>query len=141
MSDNTTPTGEKFDVKQFNVQFDAFKQKTAAKNLVTDEQTLQQLNSQANLSQTPIYLQSPETIIFNVKQTWFNIIDDISKYGFSFNLFFTTDRMFYVGLTLVFFALVLYALYVLFDFEEEKHEQKIIEKHYFYQNHNMLPKQ
>jgi len=136
MSNNTTLTGDKFDVKQFNAKFDAFKQKVATNNIVTDEQTLQKLNSQANITKTPIYMQTPEAIIFNVKQTWFDIIDDISKYGFSFDLVFSHDRMFYVGMTFIFFALVLYALFILFDVEEEKHEQKIIEKHYFYQKYH-----
>jgi hypothetical protein len=136
MSDNTTPTGDKFDLKQFNVQFDTFKQKVVANNIVTDEQALQKFNSQANITKTPIYMQTPQAIIFNVKQTWFDIIDDILKYGFSFDLVFSYDRMFYVGMTFVFFALVLYALFILFDVEDEKHEQKIIEKHYFYQKHD-----
>lgn len=123
-----------FDVKQFNINFDALKSKIRENNNIIDEKTLSQLDKKDNLPKIPIYLQNPETIIFNVKQTWFDIYDDLNKYGFQIQILDKGDRMFYLGLTLIFFALTLYAIYVLFDFDDDVNnkEKIVIEKHFYY---------
>lgn len=127
---------QEFDVKQFNIKFDAMKSKIKANNDVTEAEALQKLNDQNNLPKIPIYLQTPETIIFNVKRTWFDIYDDFGKNGTQIQILYKGDRLFYIGLTLIFFALMLYAVYVLFDFEEsetkDSKEKTIIEKHFYH---------
>lgn len=125
---------QKFDVKQFNVNFDAMKSKTTAQNNVIEAEALDKLNNQNNLPKIPIYLQTPETIIFNVKQTWFDIYDDFDKNGTQIQILDKGDRLFYIGITLIFFALALYAIYVLFDFDEgvKNNEKVVIEKHFYH---------
>jgi hypothetical protein len=125
---------QKFDVKQFNVNFDAMKNAVKAESEVTETKILSQLNDRNNLPKIPIYLQTPEMIIFNVKRTWFDIYDDFNLTGMSINIVNKGDRLFYIGLTLIFFALTLYAVYVLFDFDENNNnkDKVIIEKHYYH---------
>lgn len=127
---------QEFDVKQFNINFDAMKSKIKEENNVTEAEVLAKLNDQSNLPKVPIYLQTPEAIIFNVKRTWFDIYDDYNKNGSQIQILDKGDRLFYIGLTLIFFALALYAVYVLFDFDEsankENKEKVVIEKHFYH---------
>lgn len=127
---------QEFDVKQFNLNFDAMKSKIKEENNVTEADVLAKLNDQSNLPKVPIYLQTPETIIFNVKRTWFDIYDDYNKNGTQIQIFDKGDRLFYIGLTLLFFAFALYAVYVLLDFDEsgnkENKEKVVIEKHFYH---------
>lgn len=131
---NNNPQQE-FDIKQFNINFDAMKSKISAQNEIIDAETLAKLNNQSNLPKIPIYLQTPEDIIFNVKTTWFNIYDEIVANGFQLQIFDKNDRLFYIGITCLFFAFVLYTIHILFDFDTgEKQETKtIIEKHFYHE--------
>lgn len=134
--DNITDIQQKFDVKQFNVNFDAMKTKTYAESEIIEASKLKALYEKDNLPKVPIYLQTPEEILFNLKRTWFEIYDDFLKNGISVQIFDKGDRLFYIGITFLFFALTLYAIYVLFDFEENSNkdikEKTIIEKHFYH---------
>lgn len=133
MDNNIVDIQQEFDVKQFNIEFDAMKAKITAENEIKDKQILQELENKENKQKIPVYLQSPEVILFSIKNTWFNIFDDYTKFGLSLKLIDVDDRLFYIGLTFIFFALTLYALYVLFDFEEVPNTNKIIENHYYHE--------
>jgi len=125
---------QKFDVKQFNVNFDAMKTKAKQELQIKDANILKQLADNENLPKTPIYLQSFEMIFFNLKNTWFNIYDDSLKYTFNLSILNKDDRLFYIGLTCLLFAFLLYTIQILFDFEEntQKEEKIIVEKHFYH---------
>lgn len=128
---------QEFDIKKFNVNFDAMKTKIYAENEIVEARKLKELEDKNKLPKVPIYLQTPEEIIFNVKNTWFGIYDDVSHNGFQVQFLDKGDRLFYIGLTFLFFAFALYAVYILFDFDEsskkENKEITIIEKHFYHQ--------
>lgn len=107
---------QEFDVKQFNVKFDAMKTKVKEENMLTETKILNQLNT-SNSTSVPVYLQSPLDMMFNIKNTWFDIYDELILNGISINLFYSDLRLFYVGLTFILFALMLYSLRVFVDEE------------------------
>lgn len=129
-------TEQKFDVKEFNKGFDTMKNKIKEQNHVTDETILKKLNDSENLPKIPIYLQTPEMILFNIRKTWFDIYDDYQIYGPNIQLLDKNDRLFYLGLTILFFAFVLYAIYILFDVDDELNtkEKVVIEKHFYHKH-------
>ncbi len=47
-------------------------------------------------------------IIIQLKNTWFGILDEILAGNFSMNILMKNDRLFYVGLTVLIIAIILY---------------------------------
>ena len=98
-----------FDLGQFNKTFDRNKE------IVKESQRINDLNKLNALSQeTPhvsLYDLNLFQIIINTKNTWFNLLDDLLDQKFELDTFTKENRLFYMGLTVVFITAVLY-LYV-----------------------------
>jgi hypothetical protein len=89
------------------------------------------------VAETPLYQKSIMELFIGLKNTWFDILDDILAGDFSTNMITKNDRLFYIGLTIVIVALLLY-IYNYFT-EKEKiklpdKEIKIIERHYIHKD-------
>jgi hypothetical protein len=80
----------------------------------------------------PIQQQSMSDILIGVKNTWFGILDDILAGDFNLRIFTRSNRLFYIGITLIVVAILLF----LYNYFTEKREEKVItiEKHYIYEN-------
>ena len=114
------------------------KKKLISEKIESDTKELEKLNKENSTLKTPLYSMSPYEILVNLKNIWFDILDDLHEGNISFNILLKDDRLFYVGLSLILFALLLYSTYVLLDFDEsEKNNAQIIEKHYY---HNQITK-
>jgi hypothetical protein len=105
---DTAPNGssKRFDLGQFNKIFDRNKE------IATESQKISDLNKLNALSQetvrTSLYDLSLFQIIINTKNAWFNILDDLLDQKFESETFTKANRLFYIGLTIVFFAVILY---------------------------------
>ncbi len=87
--------------------------------IVKSEEKLIKLNQEANqeLEQIskPFYkLNLLETAI-ELKNTWFDIMDELLAGNFSMDILIKNNRMFYVGLTILIIAIILYIYDYAFD--------------------------
>lgn len=101
------PGSEKnFNLGQFNKEFER------TKEIAQESQRLRDLNKLNALSQvqerTSLYNLSILQIIINAKDAWFNLLDDLLDQKFVLDTFIKDNRLFYIGLTVLFFATVLY---------------------------------
>lgn len=66
----------------------------------------------------PFYKLSIYEILIQLKKNWFDILDDIMKGDISIKTLTKTDRLFYIGLTIFIFALLLYFYdYIFADYD------------------------
>jgi hypothetical protein len=106
--DGSPSATKRFDLAQFNKDFDKSKDQVMKSQIITDQKKLNELADAANLPKVSLYNLSIFEIIINTKNAWFNLLDDLLDQQFSLETFTKENRMFYVGLTIVFFASVLY---------------------------------
>src|SRR5579872_2465773 len=107
---DTVPNSKKpFDLGKFNIVFEREKEKAK------ESQRIEDLNKLNNLSQvqekTSLYNLSLFQVIVNAKNAWFGFLDDLLDQRFELETFTKDNRMFYIGLTVVFIAIILY-LYI-----------------------------
>jgi len=113
------PKNEKaFDSQKFNQAFE--KQKALSNGSYKDlqEERLGKLNVQ-NIEQKPYQLSFMQ-ILINIKDTWFELIDDILNRQFYVETFTKKNRMFYIGITIIFFVICMYLYDIIFDNIDEK---------------------
>lgn len=100
---NKTP---RFDLGQFNIAFDRNKE------IAKESQKINDLNKLNALSQETVhqslYDLSLFQIIINTKNAWFNLLDDLLDQNFELETFTKENRLFYIGLTLLLFTIILY---------------------------------
>lgn len=104
------PNG-KIDVDRLNRDFDQYKEKR--KNYLKesfDDRT-------ANLNDDdiiPPYNLSVGEIMINMKKTLVGILNDLARYRLNSDMVTKDDRLFYLGLCLIMFGILLYLLILLF---------------------------
>lgn len=108
---------KKFDLANFNKEFVFKKEKTQSQSKIKSEEKIKKLNKEANIIVKPLYKLSVSEIMFGVKNTWFDILDDILAQKFDNQLFVKNNRLFYIGLTIIIIVVILY-IYNIFVEEE-----------------------
>lgn len=136
---NNNPTSEfttngKFDINKFNSSFDKTKNDQKLINKQRDDEILHKLNSTTDSK--PLYKSTMSDIIIGIKNTWFYLLDDLLEQKFIFDTFTKENRLFYIGITLILISVIMY-FYDYFTSDDgivgqQKSEDKIIEKYYFY---------
>lgn len=73
-------------------------------------------NSQENniKKHETVYDLSIYQIAVNIKDTWFELLDQILNREFNFSIFYENNGLFYIGLTLLIIGLLLYICFTLF---------------------------
>lgn len=101
---------------KLNREFEQYKEQR--KEVMKDQiqKKLDILN--APQEETPAYNLSIGQIMINIKDTIFNITDDILRFDFSWDILLKENRLFYVGLFLVIVACLTY-LYLFFIVDEK----------------------
>lgn len=108
---NGIDTNNQIDLRRFNKEFDRSKQ-IATNNQRLDELTkLNELMQENNKSKIKLYDQNISVILLNTKNTWFNVLDDILDQDIKIETFTKDNRLFYLGLTILFFSVIMY-LYI-----------------------------
>ncbi|VBB17968.1 hypothetical protein YASMINEVIRUS_431 [Yasminevirus sp. GU-2018] len=111
-----------FDLGKFNKVFERNKE------VVKESQRINDLNKLNALSETQertsLYNLSIFQIIVNTKDAWFNLLDDLLDQRFELSTFTKDDRMFYIGVTIVTIAVVLY-LYGMMTSTEDTTEKPV----------------
>lgn len=97
---------KRFDLVEFNKKFEAQKEAVKQQNLEINQQKLMELNEQEALKK-PYELTFAEMLI-GIKDTWFEIIDDLLQQKFYMETFTKNNRLFYIGLTFIIIVILVY---------------------------------
>jgi hypothetical protein len=119
------PANNKFDIDKFNRYYEQYRERRRAdmqKKMLTK---LEALNAPA--PEIPVYKQSVPKIILDIKDSLFNLLDDLLQGKFEFDTFFKNNRLFYLGIALVFVGLFVYVYSILIDDEYENKTPKKIQ--------------
>lgn len=104
--DMTPSDTKKFDLGRFNKEFERNKEITLESQRLKD---LDKLNALAQETErVSLYDLSLLQIIVNAKDSWFNLLDDLLDQRFELSTFTKDNRLFYIGLTIIVFAIILY---------------------------------
>jgi hypothetical protein len=125
--DNPLNTPKKFNLAQFNKEFE--NQKDLNKEYQADVD-LNRLNKLSSVEiKTSLYDLSILDILVNTKNTWFNLMDDLLEQRFELATITKENRMFYIGVTILLFSIILYIYYIMSD-EGDKTQTTSIKKVY-----------
>jgi uncharacterized membrane protein YcjF (UPF0283 family) len=116
-------TNNKFNSKQFNSDFEDQKQAQIELNKQLDEEKLAQMN---NINETKSLTQMTLSDIFiGIKNSWFDLFDDMLSQRFKKDMFTKKNRLYFVGITFLIIGIILY-FYDFFVSEDDN--IKIVEK-------------
>ena len=126
-------TSGNFDLQKFNKAFEQNKVQTSQINSSLESQRLAKLNSLA----PPLkpYQLSFSEILIGIKDSWFELIDELLQSQFYMETFTKKNRMFYIGLTIVIIIIIIYLYDIILgsmDNEIPITQKKIIEHHYYH---------
>ncbi len=65
-------------------------------------------HSDTRVTEKPFYKMNILEILIEMKNTWFQILDELLAGNFSMSILIKNNRMFYVGLTILIFAIILF---------------------------------
>lgn len=104
--------GERFEVDRFNRDFEQYAERRRQVMDKTLNDKLEALNQPD--PEPPVYEQPVGQILVDTKDGLFNLLDDLLQFKFSLDTFTKDNRLFFIGLTLVFIALfvLVYSMFV-----------------------------
>lgn len=102
-------TSKKFNLQNFNKEFIFKRDKQEAKYKIEEENILNELNEETNIHTKSLYNLSILEIALGIKNTWFDILDDILFTKNIKLIFFTkNNRLFFIGISIIFMSIILY---------------------------------
>lgn len=119
--DVTPDSTKKIDLGKFNIIFERNKEVAKESQRLKDLEKLNALSQEKQI--VSLYDLSLFDIIINTKNAWFNLLDDLLDQKFELQTFTKDNRLFYIGLTLIVFATIIY-IYTLFVTEDNNGSQK-----------------
>jgi hypothetical protein len=105
---------KKFDIAEFNKQFSNYTEGQKIINKTVAEERLDILNKE-NVVRIKIQEQSIIDILIGVKTSLFECLDDLLQHKFSLETFTKNNRLFYLGIAIIFLCLFLYLCDALLD--------------------------
>jgi hypothetical protein len=124
---NVKPNGtQKIDLGKFNnvfenekgfVRNDQLQRDNARLNYLakSDPESNIHINGQNKQDIQDIQHMSLYQIIINIKNAWFNILDNLLNDSFSLHIFTKDNRLFYIGVTVLVFAILMYVFVLFFS--------------------------
>ena len=103
----------KFDIDRFNRDYDQYRIRRKDEMEKNIALKLAALNKPK--PEVPIYQQSIGTILINTKDELFDTLDDVLQSKFELNTFTRNNRLFYIGLTMIFIACFIFLYTQVFD--------------------------
>lgn len=123
-----------FDVDRFNRNFDQYKDRRKVIMKAQMDERLAELNKPPPT--IPIWNRPIGTILIEMKDAMFGIIDDLLSYNFNINIFTKDNRLFYLGLFLLLSIIIVFILGLLVNLDSELPKKEKIIKHYYYYNNS-----
>jgi hypothetical protein len=141
MSNSKSPDKNKSkeDDAEFNAKFNAeFEKQKADNNKKNKDNELKRLNSlNQEVDTRTIWDLKFNEMLIGVKDTWFEILDDILIGNISSNIFIKKNRLFFIGLTIIVIVIILYIYDVLTRTNDiKKNNSNIKEIHHYYHKRN-----
>jgi hypothetical protein len=127
--DLSPTSGRTFDLAQFNKTFERNKEIAKENQRIDDLNKLNALSRQT--VQVGLYDLPLAQIIINIKNTWFNLLDDLLDQKFELQTFTKENRLFYIGITILFFAIIMY-LFVLITTDDTTNNKQAENIQYIY---------
>jgi hypothetical protein len=112
-----TEEKKKFDIYQFNQNFQEYKQSLKNDQVLKDQQKLAELNKLPPPKK--IYEYNIYEILLGIKDTWFDIIDDILALRFTIDIVLKDNRLFFLGITFILIGVILYIYNILLNSKDE----------------------
>ncbi len=111
---------KKFDLDKFNKEFVFKKEKAVVENRIKSQEKIDLLTKEANKPMKSLYNLSVAELIIGVKDTWFGILDDLLGKKIEMKTLTKENRLFFIGLTIIMVATILYLYNFFLDDEIEK---------------------
>jgi hypothetical protein len=134
---NETTKMTDFDVKKFNLDFDV--DKALQKKIAREKEKKKLASLEKPEIKKKIYELSVGEILIGIKDTWFDILDDLLQYKFSLDIFIKGNRLFFIGLTIAIIVLIIYLYELLTNNDDENKDEnkddtnnKVKEIHHIY---------
>lgn len=115
---------KEFNLIKFNQDYDKMKEKKILQRKLKEKSKLNKMNQ--TISEKKIHEMSILEIFIELKNTFFNILNDLIKLNFNsvetfFQIFYKKNRLFYIGLFLIIVTIIIY----LFIGDESKKNKNI----------------
>jgi hypothetical protein len=115
----------------FNKTFEEQKDKTKKLEGELTKNKLDIMNETAN-NKKKLYDMSVLDIMIGIKDTWFNIIDDLLNKNISISTFTKDNNLFYIGITILIITLAIYIYNVLFNKDNSEKNENIQKIYHIY---------
>ena len=105
MSNNTIEDSKNFDINDFNKHFDDKLKQRKMKQL----ENIKQINEKNAIHNNILFYQEPfGTMMINTKDSFYETMDDIIKYGINHHVLTKNNRMFYIGVIIIFVISIIF---------------------------------
>jgi hypothetical protein len=104
---NAEPNTE-FNLDKFNKEFVFKKEQSQIQSKIKSQEKLDRLTSAANIEKKSLYNLSIAELLIGIKNTWFGILDDLLAQKFEIKTITKDNRLFFIGLTVILIATILY---------------------------------
>jgi hypothetical protein len=98
----------KMDLAEFNKEFVFKKEQAEIQNRIKSQEKIDRLTAAANKEIKSLYNLSIAELVIGVKDTWFGILDDLLAQKIEIRTLTKQNRLFFIGLTIIFIATILY---------------------------------
>lgn len=106
MNNEETINNKENDLQTFNKRFEIYTEEEKVKIKKIEEERLSKMEE--NKVEKEIYQLNIYEILVGIKDTWFNIMDDIIGGRINIEMITKEDRMFYIGITLIMIVIMIY---------------------------------
>ncbi|ARF09247.1 hypothetical protein Catovirus_2_196 [Catovirus CTV1] len=117
----------------FNKKFEQEKELVKQLNNQKEKDRLDKLNNANNIQPKSLYELSVIDILIGIKDSWFEMIDELLQGKFDVITFTKNNRLFYIGITIIVIVLMLY-MYGLFTESQSNSNEKIVKIYHIKQN-------
>lgn len=107
------PSNNKFDIDKFNRYYEQYRDRRREQMKEEMNKKLKELNAPDPV--IPVYRQSIPKILTDVKDSMFNLLDDLLQGNFTMDTFIKNHRLFYLGIIFVIIAVFMYVYTILVD--------------------------